>query len=181
MEPNGRLWCVSRVAVPDACSVEQLYADAYHRLVGILDVVCDSRSEAEEVVQEAFVRLIPRAVKIMGYDDPEAWVRAVAFRLASNKRRDARSAARRWARMAAPEPVALTTDSATSLDVASALSRTSRLHREVLVLHYVLNHSVNEMAEILKVPTGTIKSRLLRAREQFSTHYGQEVDDVGSA
>jgi predicted RNA polymerase sigma factor len=39
--------------------VEELYAGSYARLVGVVALVAGSREEAEEVVQEAFVRLLP--------------------------------------------------------------------------------------------------------------------------
>lgn len=163
-------------------AVEELYAAAYYRLVSILDVVCDSRPEAEEVVQEAFIRLIARADKIMAYDDPEAWVRAVAFRIASNRRRNAAASARKWLRLSqlAADGRSTAPDS-TGTDVALALRQIPQSHREVLVLHYLLNHSIPEIAEILRVPSGTVKSRLHRARDQFARYYSSEDDHVGSS
>ncbi len=167
-----------------AGSVEALYAATYHRLVGVLTVVCGSRPEAEEVVQDAFMRLLPRAKQILTYEDPEAWLRSVAFRLASNRRRNALASARRWTRLRDRERHDGTVPAdhqSVAFDVDAALTHLSRQHREVLVLHYLLNHSVEEIAQLLRVPTGTVKSRLLRAREQFSEHYSQEDDHVGSA
>ena len=59
----------------------EVYAACYGRLVGLLTLAAGSQAEAEDVVQEAFIRLLLRWERVCRYDDPEAWVRRVAFRL----------------------------------------------------------------------------------------------------
>jgi RNA polymerase sigma factor (sigma-70 family) len=111
MEPNAALGGVSpmraasrepraairRPASSAAADVpadpRDLYAACYVRLVQVLTLVSGSRAEAEDVVQEAFVRLVLSWSKISTYDDLEAWVRSVAFRILSNRFRRARNAA----------------------------------------------------------------------------------------
>lgn len=179
-EPTVHLGGVSGVTATDEGSVEALYEASYHRLVGVLALACASRTEAEEVVQEAFLRVLPRAGHVMSLDDPEAWVRIAAFRIASNKRRNALAAARKWARFRRTQETHIQPrDSATNMDVHAAISHLSPAHRQVLILHYLLDHSVSEIAAELQVPTGTVKSRLLRAREQFTGHYLREDHHVG--
>lgn len=73
--------------------VADFYVVTYTRLVGVLARVCDGREDAEEVVQEAFVRLVQWWPKVSRYDDPEAWVRSVAFRLATSRWRKRRAGA----------------------------------------------------------------------------------------
>src|SRR6266540_1797972 len=73
---------------------EAFYAATYDRLVGQLLVVTGSLQEAEDLVQEAFVRACGRWPHLRDYDLPEAWVRRVALNLAaSGLRRAARSRA----------------------------------------------------------------------------------------
>jgi DNA-directed RNA polymerase specialized sigma24 family protein len=57
MEPNGALRGVMEVRAADP---RELYAACYDRLVRVLTLVAGDRAEAEDVVQEAFVRLVPR-------------------------------------------------------------------------------------------------------------------------
>src|SRR6266536_3537015 len=59
------------------------YAAVFARLVGQLTLVTGNLHEAEEVVQEALARAVPRWARLRAYDVPEAWVRRVALNLAT--------------------------------------------------------------------------------------------------
>jgi len=150
-----------------------LYATAYPRLVSVLAVAAGSRAEAEEVVQEAFVRLLSRWPVVSRYDNPEAWVRMVAFRLLSNRHRRARIARRVVGRVgpAQHSPPA----GADRVDVRRALAALPLTQRQVVVLHHLLDLPVAEIAAELGLPVGTVKSRLSRARDTLSHLLGEEV------
>ncbi|HEY0870353.1 MAG TPA: SigE family RNA polymerase sigma factor [Acidothermaceae bacterium] len=163
MEPDTAFGGVTDVRAADP---RELYAACYDRLVRVLTLVAGDRAEAEDVVQEAFVRLVPRWSKISAYDDPEAWVRAVAFRILSNRFRRARNAvvaARRSADIRrGVDHVAET--SSDGVDIARALALLPVGQRQVVVMHHLLDLPVEEIARALGVPVGTVKSRLSRAR-----------------
>src|SRR3546814_15207780 len=57
------------------------------RLIAMLYVFTGSRDDAEDIAQEAFVRMLKRWGHINRYDSPEAWIRLVATRLALSRRR----------------------------------------------------------------------------------------------
>src|SRR6266508_1934420 len=112
---------------------EAFYTATYDRLVGQLLVVVGSLEEAEDVVQEAFVRACGRWSHVRDYEVPEAWVRRVALNLASSGLRRARRRAALLVRLGpAADVPALSVD-------AVALTRTLRKlplrGREALVLH----------------------------------------------
>jgi RNA polymerase sigma-70 factor (ECF subfamily) len=155
----------------ETATVADLYAACYARLVGTLTVVAGSHADAEELVQEAFARLLPAWGRVRHYDDPEAWVRQVAFRLATSRWRRARVAARGLVRLGAPPPVPEPDE--TRLDAERLLAALAPKHREVLVLHHVVGLSVDEIARDLGVPPGTVKSRLARARAAAAAEGGQ--------
>lgn len=146
----------------DETGIAELYAATYPRLVGALVVACGSRADAEEVVQEAFARLVPRWSTVSHYEDPEAWVRTVAFRLSTSRWRRAKVAARGLVRLGAPPDV--TPPDGTRLDAERLLAGLPRIYREVLVLHHAFGLPIEQIANELRVPVGTIKSRLSRAR-----------------
>lgn len=81
------------------------YASAFPRLVGRVYAVTGDLAEAQDVVQEAFVRAWGRRRQMLADEAPEAWVRTVAVRLAVSRWRRAR----RWLELvrhhAAPEHV----------------------------------------------------------------------------
>jgi len=155
--------------------VRSFYTAAYPQLVRVLALAAGDVAEAEEVVQEAFVRLLPRWATVGGYDDPEAWVRKVAFRLLANRQRRARVARRllpTLVRAHTPSP------SSDRVDVSRALATLPLSQREVVVLHHLLDLPVEQVAAELGVPIGTVKSRLARARSALTPLLGLEVADV---
>ncbi|WP_432993257.1 sigma-70 family RNA polymerase sigma factor [Dactylosporangium sp. CA-233914] len=157
-------------------SVADLYAASYIRIVGVVALVAGSRADAEECVQEAFVRLLGRWDRVSRLESPEVWVRTVAFRLVSNRRRKARNmvqAAWRHGRVADVPP-----PSADSIDVPAALKTLPLGQRQVIVMHHLLGLSVNEIALALEIAPGTVKSRLGRARGVLTTLLEEEVPHV---
>lgn len=158
MRPEGPLAGVRGV---DA-DVEELYAASYDRLVAVVGVVCGSGTEAEEAVQEAFIRLLGWWDTVSRYDDPEAWLRKVALGFASNRRRKVRGGVRALVRRG---PVAdIPGPAGDGLDLARALRQLPRAQREALVLHHLLDLDVAQVARELDVPVSTVKSRLQRGR-----------------
>lgn len=143
--------------------LEALYAAAYVRLVRVLALACGSQADAEEVVQEAFVRLLPRWSRVRGYADPEAWVRGTAFRLLSNRRRGRLAADRTWAKYVAGDGPA-ESPGPDRVDVNRALVALPPQQRHVVVLHHLAGLPVEQIAVELGVPAGTVKSRLSRGR-----------------
>ncbi len=180
MEPDGPLaGVIGVIEMPNSrqqsSGPEELYAASYFRLVGVLAVAAGSVEEAEDVVQDAFVRLIPRWSTVCRYDDPEAWVRKVAFRLLHNRLRRARNRIVAMARMgAAPSPAVTSTE---AVDVTAALAVLPPLQRQAVVMHYLLGLPIDDMARTLDVPSGTIKSRLARARVALAPLLREEIHD----
>lgn len=156
-------------------SVGDLYQVSYARLVSVVGAVTRDRAEAEEAVQDAFVRLLGQWHHVAGYDDPEAWVRKVAFGFASNRRRKVRNGLRAVLRHGpAPDAAAPTGD---AVDIGRALTALPRPQREVVVLQG-LGLSEADIARELGVPVGTVKSRLSRARIALAPLLSEENEHV---
>jgi RNA polymerase sigma-70 factor, ECF subfamily len=142
------------------------FREAYPRIVGQLRLLTGDLASAEDVAQEAFVRAASRWRQLARYDQPEAWVRKTAFRLAIDLlRRAARhqglltrlGAGQQKAGELAPEDRA----------VIAALRALPLPLREVLVLHHCVDLPVEAVAVQLGVNVGTVKSRLYRGRERL--------------
>jgi RNA polymerase sigma-70 factor, ECF subfamily len=145
-----------------ARSFEEFFAATYGRLVGLLFAFLHDRAQAEDAVQDAFASALLRWPALRGYHDPEAWVRRVAFRRAIDHQR--RSVRRRRALLRLGPPSSLPPVDADHLDLVRALRRLPLAQREVLVLHYVAELAVDQVAADLRLPVGTVKSRLARGR-----------------
>jgi RNA polymerase sigma factor (sigma-70 family) len=161
------------VTVPGEKGVEKLYAAAFPRLVRVLTLVSGDLREAEEAVQEAFIRLIPVWSKVSQYDDPEAWVRRVAVRLLSNRRRKLRNG------LTANRRHGLATHAAApsgdAIDVQRALAALPVTQRQVVVLHYLLGLDLASVAAELGIPVGTCKSRLSHARTSLQPLLSEDL------
>lgn len=140
-----------------------LYARTCPRLIGLLTVIGGDRADAEEIAQDAFVRLVENWPKVRRYDDPEAWLRTVAVRLLVSRGRRRQVAARGLGLLGRRTPSAVAAESG-DVDLVRALASLPLPQRAVVVLHHVHDLPVERVAELLHVPTGTVKSRLSRAR-----------------
>jgi RNA polymerase sigma-70 factor (ECF subfamily) len=155
-------------------SFEELFAASYGRLVGLLYAFLHDRAQAEDVVQDAFASALLRWGILRGYHDPEAWVRKVAFHRAIDHQRRNKRQLRALLRLGPPP--SLPPVDAEHLDLVRALRRLPVAQREVLVLHYVAEPAVERVAAELRLPVGTVKSRLARGRTALAQQLQPEVD-----
>jgi RNA polymerase sigma-70 factor (ECF subfamily) len=153
-----------------SAGLEEVYAGQYRRLVALVTAVAGSRPEAEEAVQEAFVRALSLTGRRAVLADPEAWLYRVAVNQIRSRWRRARIGRRLAARMATPveveHPDEVTTDS--RLLLLAALRRLPFEQREVLALHYLADVSLADIAQRIEAPLGTVKARLSRGRGALS-------------
>jgi RNA polymerase sigma-70 factor (ECF subfamily) len=153
---------------------EAFFQVAYPRVVGQLRLLTGDLAAAEDAAQEAFVRAASRWGQLARYQQPEAWVRKTAFRLAVDGLRRARRHHGVLVRLAArPEPA--TPPDAEDREVVAALQRLPLPQREVLVLHHCLDLPVEAVAAQTGVSVGTVKSRLHRGREQLAALLGADA------
>jgi RNA polymerase sigma-70 factor (ECF subfamily) len=158
---------------------KDFYQASYPRLVGQLTVLLGSLEDAEDAVQEAFARASTRWARLRAYDVPEAWVRRVALNLATSGLRRARRQLAALARL--QTPTAEPPGSADRLVIEAGLRRLPLRHRQVLVLHYGADLPLEEVARQLRVPTGTVKSRLARARAALGAYLEEGQEEPGHA
>jgi len=146
---------------PGVNRLEELYARAQFRLVIQVAALTGDVQVAEDLVQEAFRRCVEKWGQVSRYDDPEAWVRSVAFNLARSRWRRLATRTNVLSRRRRTEPT--TGPDAENVGVMIAVSRLNKDERDVIVLHYLLDHPVSAVAAQLRIPEGTVKSRLARA------------------
>jgi RNA polymerase sigma-70 factor (ECF subfamily) len=137
-------------------------------LVGLLTSIGGDRAEAEEVAQDAYIKVIQRWSEVSQYDAPEAWLRTVAVRLLISRKRRVKAWLRASVRHASGAERHAREPNADRVAVAQALEHLSVAQRSVLMLHHGLDLPVDEVAALLQVPVGTVKSRLARARETLA-------------
>jgi len=170
------------MAGSDSADFDAFYIATVRRVVLYLYAACGDRSDAQDIAQEAFARAWQHWPKVSGYDDPEAWVRTVAWRLMANRWRGLRRWLAARSRMGPPTEVT-GSPSPDRVAIIDAVQRLPKSQQQVIALHYLLDMPVNEIAASVGIPAGTVKARLSRARTTLARLLGehdQEVSDVTS-
>lgn len=140
---------------------EDFYGAHFHALTLQLYAYTGDLGDAQDITQEAFCRAFARWSRLSGYEDPVAWVRRVAWNLATTRWRRNRVASvflrsQREQHVAEPSPDRIV--------LVQALTVLPANQRRVFVLHYLADMSIVDIAEQEGLPEGTVKSTLYRAR-----------------
>jgi len=158
--------------------VAEVYAASYRGLVFQLYGVTGDLSEAEDLVQEAFVRALGAGSRFTGADNPEAWLRVAALNLFRSRWRRLKTYRRLQPMI--PQPQDAPGADAEHVVVMSALRSLTDDLREVLALYYFADLSVGAIA-VLGVADGTVKSRLSRGRVAMKKVIGWDDEEVRRA
>jgi RNA polymerase sigma-70 factor (ECF subfamily) len=146
-------------------------------VVNAVALASGSYPAAEDAVQEALVRAWIRSERGERLESLPAWVAAVALNQTRSGWR--RTMAERRARHRMPQRDAVqTSPSEDHLEVARALSALPRRQREVAVLRYLLEMNTAEVAAVLRIGEGTVKSSLARARAHLVDTLAMHDDEV---
>ena len=140
---------------------DEFYSCSAARLIRHGYALTGDMADAQDIAQEAFARAWQRWAMVRDCDSPEAWVRRVATNLAASRWRRirvARAAAGRTIELQAAE---VSTD---TVALVSGLRTLPERQRTVLVLHYMCDLTIDQIAAELGCPAGSVKSWLSRGR-----------------
>jgi len=153
-----------------ALEFEGFFAENRERLFRALWLVARDRHEAEEVAQEAFLKVWERWDRVEGMDDPQGYLYRTAFNLYRNRRRRSLLALRRFVRATpAPDP----TDAVDDRDqVVRALGTLTPRQRSALVLTDLVELTSEETARALGVRPSTVRVLAARARTALREEIG---------
>jgi RNA polymerase sigma-70 factor (ECF subfamily) len=152
------------------------YAASFQRLVGQLYAMIGDQTEAQDVVQEAFIRAWARRGKIDRNGAPEAWVRVTAWRIAASRWRRAREGTRLESLTARPESTAGPTPDRVAF--ADALRKVPAEQRRALVLYHLCDLTVDQIAAETGARAGTVKARLARGRAALAPYLREAAAPV---
>ncbi len=147
---------------------DDFYANSFGRLVGQVRAMIGDRDEAQECVQEAFVRAWSHRRTLQKAHSPEAWVRTTAYRLAVSRWRRTVRSRRAPDRALQPELAAKAPDES-RVALMTALDQLPADQRRALVLHHLCDLPVAEVAAEVGAPVGTVKARLSRGRNALQS------------
>jgi RNA polymerase sigma factor (sigma-70 family) len=167
-EPGSDAALLRSVAAGDATSLARLYQRHAAPLFGYLYRLAGDRMIAEEILQDTMVAVWRSAAAFEGRSKVSTWLFGIARRQAHNRLRGRAFPVTiadlpdRPDQAAGPEELAIAASGGTP--VAAAIDRLPDHHRDVVALVFVAGLPLADVAEVLSIPVGTVKSRLHHAR-----------------
>jgi RNA polymerase sigma-70 factor (ECF subfamily) len=162
---------LDRLRAGDAPAFEELVMTYQHRVFGVALRMLGNRAEAEDVAQEAFVRAHRAIGEFRGDAKLSTWLYAITSRLclnrlASGERRLASHGEDALLRLsdAGPRPDAALDRRELETALGRAIAELPEDRRIVVVLRDLEGLSYEEIAQVLELELGTVRSRLHRAR-----------------
>lgn len=152
--------------------VERYQNRLFHSLVHLLG----STEDAQDAAQDAFVQAFEKLASFRGQSQFYSWLFRIAFNTAVSAKRKTRRMSvsldgRRESTGAEPSDVNPSTEPSYAMDVSDrqrlvrqALAELSEEFRTALVLKEMDGMSYEEIADVIEVPLGTVRSRIHRAR-----------------
>lgn len=175
---------LQRELTPEAFEAEAMphLGDIYRTAARVVR----DRVAAEDLVQEVYLQAWKSRARYEPGTNCRAWLYKILFNKIDHHRR--RQAARsRWLTDddapldSAAAPPAAPPGEINDAQVLAALDRLAARYREVVLLADVQEFSYREIADILRVPVGTVMSRLSRARAQLRTQLAARAREYGIA
>lgn len=161
----------------DAEEFDAFYVASFSRVVGQVYAMVGDRDDAQECVQEAFVRAWSHRAQLDQAHAPEAWVRTTAYRLAVSRwRRVVRS--RRSPDRALRDGPLPSPPGPDHVALVAALRRLPEEQRRAIVLHHIADLPVADVASETGAPIGTVKARLSRGRAALALLLDEPDDEL---
>jgi RNA polymerase sigma-70 factor (ECF subfamily) len=157
---------LSLVARGDSGAYQAVYDQVVPVVFGTVRRVLRDPAQSEEVAQEVLVQIWRCASRYdPAHGSPAAWICTIAHRRAVDRVRSNQRSADRERRSVPPAAPANPVAEAVEVDldhqrVRRCLATLSELQRQAIVLAYYRGYSYSEVAALLGVPSGTIKTRM---------------------
>jgi len=161
---------VARFKRGDEKAFEGIYERYSRKVFNLALRYCGEEQAAEDVTQEAFIRVFKHIDSFNEEFSFSAWLMKIAVNLCISYRKEHWKDAQKIIkyqevkRTAAENPAAkVEAEDA----IGYYLSRMDSVSRTMMILYYMQDFTYEEISTILECPIGTVKSRLSRARERF--------------
>jgi RNA polymerase sigma-70 factor (sigma-E family) len=156
---------------------EQFYLEEFPRVVKLAYALSGSRTGAEDIAQEAFLRAYRDWDRVGSYEHQAAWVRRVAANLATSGLRRRLVEARALTRLAARREPALDPLPAENADFWRAVRALPHRQAQAVALYYLGDLSIQQTASVLDCAQGTVRAHLAKARRTLARRLNLEVEE----
>jgi RNA polymerase sigma-70 factor (ECF subfamily) len=156
-------------------NLDEFVAREYPKVVAAVGLITGDRQGAADAVQDAIVGYLSAPPR-HEVTNLAAWITVVASNRSRDQRRRDGAQQRAYGKIAPPAESMSDELGMLDVDVRRAIMSLPEAQRQVCVLHYLVDQSVETIAEGLGVSTGTVKTQLFRARKALATQLGKGDD-----
>ena len=160
---------MKNTSVRPADSIETVIHTHGNMLFRLCLIMLGNESDAEDVVQETMIKYLQKAPEFENTEHQKAWL----IKVATNKCKDALRYRKRHP-VTDMEEIMEFTKETTDSGIIDALMDLPKKFRVVLVLHYVEEYSVEEIARFIGKTTSAVKMRLQKGRRLLTELYRKE-------
>ena len=148
----------------DRSALERLYLGYHPRLVRFLARMTAEREDIEEIINDTFMVVWTHATAFRSESLVSTWIFGIAYRLTSRSLRRQKMRLPRWSAGILPEQCAdPAPDTETTNWMGRALGRLPVKLRITVTLAYQMGFSIEEISQVTKTPTGSVKSQMFHA------------------
>ncbi len=174
---------VFKVGRGDRDAFRELYLHYHRRLARFLTRLTHRQEDAEEIINDTLWIVWQRAATFRDASQVSTWIMGIAYRRALNMIRRAATHERVMALESADGEAAVS-DSGEATEnrqlLNFALAQLPLEQRLVLEFTYYLDHSCEEVAEIMECPVNTVKTRMFNARRKLRAILAEHGADWGT-
>jgi len=170
---------ICRLRACEEAAYEELIARFHQPVYNLAFRLLNDSADAADVVQEVFLKVFRNVGHFRNQSSLKTWVYRITVNEAHNQRRwffrhrsrevglddEAENGRGRAVADSAQSPFDYAFDREKQVLIENALARINPLFREVVVLRDIEDLSYEEIADVLQISLGTVKSRILRGRE----------------
>ncbi len=179
---DGDAQLLARIGCGDEDAMAAFYREHGRVVLGQILLMVGEHAFAEEILQDTMLAVWRGAGSFRGESSARSWVIAIARRQTRDRLRRRRLPVVDDASLAdqpssGPGPEVMALDRAELTEVMGAIRELASVHREVLGLVFGSGLSLPEVAGVLQIPVGTVKSRLTAARTALSRIIDEKDQD----
>ncbi|CAN5283252.1 hypothetical protein BH11ACT3_BH11ACT3_18590 [soil metagenome] len=153
--------------------LDTFVATEYPKVVAAVGMITGNRQDAADAVQDAIVGFLAKP-PTREITNIAAWITVVASNRARDLRRSKAAESRALEKVGVNDETSDRIVDSLDIDVKRAIETLPLQQKQVCVLHYLLDQSVQTIAEGLGVSEGTIKTQLFRARKALAAQLRKE-------
>lgn len=172
-----------RVSAGNRGAFRELYLRYHRRLARFLTRFTSRYADAEEIINDTLLIVWQRAGEFRNASRVSTWIMGIAYRRALNTIRRANSH-ERVMRLEITEAEPTVRDNTQALEqrqlLDCGLAQLPLEQRLVLEFSYYLDHSCEEIAEIMECPVNTVKTRMFNARRKLRAILSDEIPEAES-